>query len=128
MPFNFLWNKIENIFLNLNFKIKQFIWGSNRIFHLSGQKGFLFLRAADESEKFFLSMTDICCVEAALIFDIYYLNLICALALLAIMAPSLPDVRSLNDVGLSSTGMEAHTGITNTVDTNQAIRMGLLTQ
>lgn len=57
MPFNFLWNKIENIFLNLNFKIKQFSWGSNRIFHLSGQKGFLFFGAADESEKFFLSTT-----------------------------------------------------------------------
>lgn len=127
MPFNFILNKVQNVFLNLNFKIKQFIWGSNRIFHLSGQKGFLFFGAADESEKFFLSMTDICCVEAALIFDIYYLNLICASALLAIMAPSLPDVRSLNDVDLSCAGMEAHTGITNTVDINQAIMMGLQT-
>lgn len=52
--------------------------------------------------------SDICCVEAALIFDIYYLNLICALALPGIMAPSLPDVRSLNAVDLNSDGMQAH--------------------
>lgn len=57
MSFNFLWNKIENIFSNLSFKIKQFIWASNRIFHLSGQKSFLFFGAADESEKFLLSST-----------------------------------------------------------------------
>lgn len=72
-------------------------------------------------------MTDICCFEAALIFDIYYLNLICAVALLAIMAPSLPDVICLNAVGLNSAGMEAHVGIMSTVDINQAIMMGLLT-
>lgn len=34
------------------------------------------------------------------------------------MAPSLPDVRSLNAVGLNSAGMEAHLGITNAVDIN----------
>ncbi|CAM9225358.1 unnamed protein product [Bubo scandiacus] len=48
-------------------------------------------------------------------------------ALLAIMAPSLPDVRRLNAVGLNSAGMEAHSEIMNTVDINQAIMMGLMT-
>lgn len=43
------------------------------------------------------------------------------------MAPSLPDVRSLNTVGLSGAGIEAHSRIMNTVDINQAILMGLLT-
>lgn len=43
------------------------------------------------------------------------------------MAPSLPDVRSLNTVGQSSAGIEAHSGIMSTVDINQAILMGLLT-
>lgn len=63
-----------------------------------------------------------CCFEAALISDIYYLNLICALALLAIVAPSLPDVRCLNAVALNSAGMRDYLGIM-----NQAIIMGLLT-
>lgn len=43
------------------------------------------------------------------------------------MAPSLPHVRSLNVVGLNSAGMEAHLGITSTVNINQAIMTGLLT-
>lgn len=43
------------------------------------------------------------------------------------MAPSLPDVRCLNAVGLNSAGMEDHLGILSTVGTNQAIMMGLLT-
>lgn len=68
-----------------------------------------------------------CCFEATLISDIYYLNLICALALLAIVAPSLPDVRCLNAVALNSIGMEDHLGIMSTADINQAIMMGLLT-
>lgn len=72
-------------------------------------------------------MTDICRFEAALIFDIYYPNLICALALLAIMGPSLPNVRCLNAVALNSAGMEDHLGIMSTADINQAIMMGLLT-
>lgn len=49
--------KLKTFFKNLNFKIKQFFQGSNSVFHLSGQKGFLFFGAADESEKFFLSTT-----------------------------------------------------------------------
>lgn len=43
------------------------------------------------------------------------------------MAPSLPDFRCLNAVSLNSAGMEDHLGTMSTVDTNQAIMMGLLT-
>lgn len=125
MPFHFLWNKIENIFLNLNFKIEQFIWGSNKTSHLSGQEVFYSLELLmNQKNAFFPQRRYWCCVEAALIFDIYYLNLICALALPGIMASSLPDVRSLNALLLNSAGMQDHFRIPSVAGINRAIMKG----